>query len=86
MTGYILASGILIRTAMLGYARKPEFTLYAPHEPDMRTRIAWTIRHSRRVREAALVEGLDVEDVARAWEGRSRRGGKVKEARRRTKV
>lgn len=46
----------------------------------MRTRIAWTVRHSRRVRESALVEGLDVEEVARAWEGRGRRGGKVKEA------
>ena len=71
---------------MLGYARKPAFTLYAPHEPDMRTRIAWTIRHAKRVREAALVEGLNVEEIARAWEGHSRKGGKIKEARMEAKL
>ncbi|VDB90106.1 unnamed protein product [Peniophora sp. CBMAI 1063] len=31
-----LTAAILIRTAMIGYARKPAFTLHAPHEPDMR--------------------------------------------------
>jgi len=81
-----VTAAMLIRTAVLGYARAPAFSVYAPHEPDVRTRVAWAVRHVPRVRETCMVEGLDVEATARAWEGRLRRGGRVREAEERSKL
>jgi coenzyme A diphosphatase NUDT7 len=74
------SSAILIRVAQLGYARAPEFDLYAPRQPDMRSRAAWAARHVARVRVACTHDGLDPDAVAGAWDGRSRRGGRVRQA------
>jgi hypothetical protein len=45
----------------------------------MRTRVAWALRYVTKVRNACAAEGLDNEVVAREWDGRSRKGGRVHE-------
>lgn len=47
-----VASAILIRVAMIGYDRAPDFDIAAPGQPPMIERIDYALQHSQRFRRA----------------------------------
>lgn len=53
---------ILIRVAIIGYAREPDYELQPPDAPSMNERIAHTMLHNQKFRDAFAAEGLDPGD------------------------
>ncbi|KZO98079.1 hypothetical protein CALVIDRAFT_53211 [Calocera viscosa TUFC12733] len=53
-----LTAAILVRAAEVGFARQPEFELYAEGQRGMRQRIEWAMRNTPRLRDAAEGEGI----------------------------
>jgi len=53
---------ILIRTAIVGYARQPDYEVQPPGAPSMEERIAYTMLHNKVFRDALIAEGLDKND------------------------
>lgn len=45
-------SAILIHVATVGYAREPEFEVYAPGQETMERRIEYAVRHKKAFRKA----------------------------------
>ncbi|KAK7696103.1 hypothetical protein QCA50_000746 [Cerrena zonata] len=54
-----LTASILIRVAMVGYARDPEFKVSAPDQLSQPERIAHMLKHHPTFREAAIKEGIN---------------------------
>ena len=59
---------MLIRVAMIGYARAPSFELHPPNAPPMEERIAYALLKRKAFREACEKEGVDL-NVARRIAG-----------------
>lgn len=64
-----VTSAILIRVAMIGYGRAPDFDIVAPGQPPMIERIDYALKHSQRFRQAFA------EDANRS---RARRGTRTR--------
>ncbi|KAK0242863.1 NUDIX hydrolase domain-like protein [Armillaria nabsnona] len=56
-----LTAAILIRVAMLGYRKEPDFEVEPPGAPTNEERIAWVMYSNPAFREACEVEGVEVE-------------------------
>lgn len=68
-------SGVLIRVAIVGYGREPDFEAYAPDEPSQEERMAFELRASPILREACLKEGIDPDKVPEPSSLRTARRG-----------
>ena len=49
----------MIRTAQIGYARDPEFELYAPRQASLEDRIAIAMQQEESLRNACQAEGIE---------------------------
>ncbi|TDL30152.1 hypothetical protein BD410DRAFT_759351 [Rickenella mellea] len=73
-----LTAAILIKTATIGYARAPEFDLYAPGQPGMQERILHALRNGPKFQEALEREREEMEKERKGRKkGDGRRKGKV---------
>lgn len=71
-----LTAAILIRVAIIGYGREPDFQLLAPDQRPTEERLAYALRHHAAFREAAEKEGIDPDktpEVKGSDEARARR-------------
>ncbi|KZT29546.1 hypothetical protein NEOLEDRAFT_1215680 [Neolentinus lepideus HHB14362 ss-1] len=58
-----LTAAILIEAATIGYARDPEFDLYADNQPTQLERIVSAMKFAEHFKEAMREEGLDPDNV-----------------------
>ena len=59
----------MIRTAQIGYARDPEFELYAPGQASLEERIAIAMQREESLRNACRNEGIEA-DWAASYDSR----------------
>ena len=63
MTDSSLHSAILIRVAIIGYGRQPEYELYAAGQWSQEQRIAYVMKNNPILREAQKKEGLNPDKI-----------------------
>lgn len=76
---------MLIRVAIIGYAREPDFGVHSPNELLLEERIAWALLNRKVFRDACEKEGVDLRPAEKIVKRFERRLAK-KEERRRTRV
>ncbi|OCH89988.1 hypothetical protein OBBRIDRAFT_812908 [Obba rivulosa] len=54
-----LTASILIRAAIIGYGREPDYEVGAPGQPPLPERLAYSLKNHPVLREAAQKEGID---------------------------
>ena len=55
-----ISSAILIRIAIIGYAREPDFEVNSPNELSLEERIAWALLNRKVFKDACENEGIDL--------------------------
>ena len=84
----MVCSAILLRTAIIGYGRRPSFELGAPSAPTTEERIAYALLHFATFRDAFRKEGITPDDrllAALVKKGEEQREKRVKDEERRRK-
>ncbi|TFK23534.1 hypothetical protein FA15DRAFT_593961 [Coprinopsis marcescibilis] len=71
-----LTAAMMIRVAMIGYGRPPEFEINPPNAPSTEERIAWALLHRKVFLEACEKEGIDL-GVARRIAGVDENGKRL---------
>lgn len=72
--GRLVCRSILIRVATIGYAREPDFEVFAPGQLPQEQRIIYQLKTDSVFREAAKREGIDPDKsiVRSSTRGRSK--------------
>lgn len=64
----LFCSAILIRVAIIGFARQPDFEVHPPNAISTRERIAYALLHRKVFRDACEKEGVDLQVAERMVE------------------